>query len=105
MTTKTTDPAVHRPTTLEIPEPNIARFLFSDVRMAPLWTLVRLYVGYEWLTSGWGKATNPAGVWVGAKAGAAVTGFLTGALGASYVITAKAKNLPAQCWENASMCV
>ena len=79
-TIKTTDQAVHRPTTLEIPEPNIARFLFSDVRMAPLWTLVRLYVGYEWLIAGWGKATNPAGVWVGAKAGAAVTGFLTGAL-------------------------
>lgn len=79
-TIKTTDQALSRPTTLEIPEPNIARFLFSDVRMAPLWTLVRLYVGYEWLIAGWGKATNPAGVWVGDKAGAAVTGFLTGAL-------------------------
>jgi thiosulfate dehydrogenase (quinone) large subunit len=64
----------------EIPEPNISRFLFADTRLAPLWTLIRLYVGYEWLMTGWGKFTNPAGVWVGAKAGVAVTGFLTGAL-------------------------
>jgi thiosulfate dehydrogenase (quinone) large subunit len=66
---------------LEIPEPNITRFLFADTRLAPLWTILRLYVGYEWLTAGWGKLTNPAGVWVGEKAGTAVTGFLNGALG------------------------
>jgi thiosulfate dehydrogenase (quinone) large subunit len=64
----------------EIPEPNISRFLFADIRLAPLWTLIRLYAGYEWLMAGWGKFTNPAGVWVGAKAGVAVTGFLGGAL-------------------------
>jgi thiosulfate dehydrogenase [quinone] large subunit len=66
--------------TPEIPEPDITRFLFSDTRLAPFWTVIRLYVGYEWLSAGWEKATNPTGVWVGAKAGAAVTGFLTGAL-------------------------
>jgi len=65
---------------LEIPEPNITRFLFADTRLAPLWTLIRLYIGYEWLIAGWGKLTNPAGVWVGAKAGTAVSGFLNGAL-------------------------
>jgi thiosulfate dehydrogenase (quinone) large subunit len=64
-----------------IPEPNITQFLFGDTRLAPLWTIIRLYVGYEWLTAGWGKLTNPAGVWVGEKAGTAVTGFLNGALG------------------------
>jgi thiosulfate dehydrogenase [quinone] large subunit len=42
--------------------------------------VVRLYLGYEWLTAGLGKLTNPEGVWVGAKAGAAITGFLGGAL-------------------------
>lgn len=68
------------PTLSQIAEPPIARFLFADARMAPLWTIIRLYVGYEWLTAGWGKWTNPAGVWVGAKAGAAVTGFINGAL-------------------------
>jgi thiosulfate dehydrogenase (quinone) large subunit len=65
----------------QIPEPNITRFLFADTRLAPLWTIIRLYVGYEWLTAGWGKLTNPAGVWVGDKAGAAITGFLNGSLG------------------------
>ena len=67
-------------THLEIPEPNISRFLFADTRLAPLWMIIRLYVGYEWLTAGWGKFTNPAGVWVGEKAGVAVGGFLAGAL-------------------------
>ncbi|GAA4021946.1 DoxX family membrane protein [Deinococcus rubellus] len=61
-------------------EPAISRFLFADPRLAPLWTLLRLYVGYEWLLAGWEKLTNPAGVWVGAKAGTAVSGFLQGAL-------------------------
>ncbi len=72
-------PAARR-TNMEIPEPAISRFLFGDTRLALLWTVIRLYVGYEWLTAGWGKLTNPAGVWVGEKAGAAVTGFLNGAL-------------------------
>ena len=77
--TPTTNPPVH-PASLEIPEPRIARFFFANTRLAVLWTIIRIYVGYEWLTAGWEKLTNPAGVWVGAKAGAAVTGFLTGAL-------------------------
>jgi thiosulfate dehydrogenase [quinone] large subunit len=68
------------PTVIQIPEPPITRFLFADTRLAPLWAIIRLYVGYEWLTAGWGKLTNPAGVWVGAKAGTAVTGFMQGAL-------------------------
>jgi thiosulfate dehydrogenase (quinone) large subunit len=76
----TATPAPVRKSHLEIPEPNISKFLFADTRLAPLWTLIRLYVGYEWLIAGWGKLTNPAGVWVGEKAGTAVTGFLNGAL-------------------------
>jgi thiosulfate dehydrogenase [quinone] large subunit len=64
----------------EIPEPPLARLLFADTRLAPLWLIIRLYVGYEWLVAGWGKITNPAGVWVGAKAGTAITGFVQGAL-------------------------
>ncbi|GGR03245.1 DoxX family protein [Deinococcus ruber] len=77
MTTDRAAPAVY---SAEIPEPNITRFLFADTRLAPLWLLLRLYVGYEWLSAGWDKFTNPAGVWVGDKAGAAVSGFLNGAL-------------------------
>lgn len=64
----------------EIPEPPITRMLFADTRLAPLWLIIRLYVGYEWVTSGWGKITNPAGVWIGAKSGAAISGFVKGAL-------------------------
>ena len=66
--------------TIQIAEPPIARFIFADARLAPLWAILRIYLGYEWLVAGWGKFTNPAGVWVGAKAGAAVTGFIKAAL-------------------------
>lgn len=62
----------------EIPEPPLSRFLFSSTQMSWLWLLVRLYVGYEWLTAGWGKVTNPA--WFGPGAGKPITGFLMGAL-------------------------
>jgi thiosulfate dehydrogenase (quinone) large subunit len=43
-----------------IQDPPIARFLFSDTRMAVVWLVLRLWLGYEWLMAGWGKATNPA---------------------------------------------
>ena len=38
----------------------VARFLFSDVRFASFWLVVRVYVGWLWVTSGWGKVQNPA---------------------------------------------
>lgn len=59
-------------------EPPVARLLFSDVRLAWLWLILRLYVGWTWLQAGWGKLGNPA--WTGSNAGAAITGFVTGAL-------------------------
>ncbi len=61
-----------------IPEPKIAEFLFADTRVAWVWLLLRLYVGYEWVMAGWEKMTNAA--WVGAHAGTAISGFLKGAL-------------------------
>ena len=39
----------------QIPEPPLARFLFADTRMAVVWLIVRLYIGYEWLAAGWDK--------------------------------------------------
>src|SRR5258708_25397010 len=42
----------------EIPEPKVARFLFADTRMAWLWLIVRIYVGYQWLTAGFEKLTG-----------------------------------------------
>jgi thiosulfate dehydrogenase [quinone] large subunit len=56
----------------------VARVLFGDVRLAWVWLILRIYVGYEWLSAGWGKLHNPA--WVGGKAGTALTGFINGAL-------------------------
>jgi thiosulfate dehydrogenase [quinone] large subunit len=56
----------------------IAKALFGQVRWAWLWLLLRLYLGWEWLQSGWGKLHNPA--WTGSKAGTAITGFVTNAL-------------------------
>jgi thiosulfate dehydrogenase [quinone] large subunit len=38
-----------------IADPPLARFLFSDTRMAPVWLVVRLYVGWAWLEAGWHK--------------------------------------------------
>jgi thiosulfate dehydrogenase [quinone] large subunit len=49
----------------------VARALFSNTRWAWLWLVVRIYVGYTWLTSGWGKLSNPA--WV--QTGEALKGF------------------------------
>ena len=60
------------------PEPRISKLLFGSRASVPFWTLVRLYLGYLWLTAGWGKVTSPA--WVGPEASGAVTGFLNRAL-------------------------
>ena len=62
----------------EVPEPNVTRFLFADRRMAPVWLVVRVYLGFLWLTSGWGKITE--GGWIGEGAGGAVQGFAQGAM-------------------------
>jgi thiosulfate dehydrogenase (quinone) large subunit len=59
-----------------ITDPPIARILFSDTRLSWLWLLVRLYVGYSWITSGLGKFGNPA--WM--DTGDALKGFWTNAV-------------------------
>ena len=53
-------------------------FFFTSRGSAPLWFVVRLYVGYEWLIAGVDKVMNP--VWFGSGAGAAMKGFVAGAL-------------------------
>src|SRR5947209_14282085 len=78
----------------QIPEPPIARFLFADTRMAWFWLIVRLYVGYQWLTAGLDKLTGHdysigpnfahavnGGAWVfSGHDGTAMKGFVAGAL-------------------------
>lgn len=53
-------------------------WLFDDTRSAPLWFIIRIYLGWAWLTAGWHKIMSPA--WVGPNAGAAVEGFTRNAL-------------------------
>jgi thiosulfate dehydrogenase [quinone] large subunit len=81
----------------QVPEPPISRFLFADTRMAWLWLIVRLYVGYEWLTAGLDKLTGYSftfdasfgqkvgSPWVfGAHDGAGITGFVKGAMALAH---------------------
>jgi thiosulfate dehydrogenase [quinone] large subunit len=73
----------------QIAEPPIAKFFFADTRMAILWVIVRLYVGYEWFTAGFEKMfgrsifgeVSQGGPWIfSGHDGAAMAGFATGAL-------------------------
>jgi thiosulfate dehydrogenase [quinone] large subunit len=57
---------------------SISHFLYADTRIAPFWLIVRLYVGWEWFMAGWGKMMNPK--WFGTDAGAAISGFMKGAV-------------------------
>ncbi|WP_433939243.1 DoxX family membrane protein [Paenibacillus lautus] len=61
-----------------VPENPVSMFLFNSTRSAWIWLLVRLYLGYAWLTSGLKKLTAEA--WTGSEAGAAIQGFVGGAL-------------------------
>ncbi len=61
-------------TPAEIAEPRIARFLFSSPRASWLWLVVRLYLGYEWISAGLDKVGTSS--WTGAQAGTALSGFV-----------------------------
>lgn len=52
-----------------IADPPIAKFLFSDTRMAAVWLIVRLYVGFAWLEAGLNKVIE-----VGAKTNYVIDG-------------------------------
>lgn len=59
-----------------IEDPAFAKMLFGDTRFSFIWLVLRLYLGYEWLTAGWHKVTSPD--WV--QTGVALKGFWTGAI-------------------------
>ncbi len=59
-----------------IEDPPIARFLFSDTRFAPVWTVIRVLIGLSWLEAGLAKFSNPA--WM--QTGDALKGFWTSAV-------------------------
>src|SRR5690625_5440555 len=55
-----------------------SRWLFTNTTSAWIWLILRLYLGYSWLMAGINKVTSHA--WTGENAGAAVEGFMYGAL-------------------------
>ncbi|MFN8563498.1 MAG: DoxX family protein [Anaerolineae bacterium] len=59
-----------------IEDPPLARLLFSDTRFAVVWLVIRVLIGYSWLSAGWGKVTNPA--WM--QTGEALKGYWTSAV-------------------------
>ncbi len=58
-----------------VSNPPIARLLFDDTRLAPVWLVIRVLLGWTWLNAGWEKLQNPA--WM---SGDALKGFWTGAV-------------------------
>jgi thiosulfate dehydrogenase (quinone) large subunit len=61
-----------------IQDPPIARFFFQSTMAAWLWLVVRVYVGYDFLTAGFHKFNTPA--WMDGS-GQGIMGFWKGALG------------------------
>lgn len=70
-----TKPIISERGNIIIPDPPLARLLFSSTRLAWLWLIVRVYVGWQWLSSGWGKFSG--GTW---SSGDALRGFWTNAI-------------------------
>ncbi|MFZ3043528.1 MAG: TQO small subunit DoxD [Minisyncoccia bacterium] len=66
-------------TTLTLTQSRLAHLFTADSKSAPLWFIVRIYLGYAWFMAGYEKLINPA--WFGSGAGAAMQGFVQGALG------------------------
>src|SRR5690606_8872688 len=65
----------------EIRGSTLAQKLFHSTSFAWLWTIVRVWLGWTWLTSGWGKLSNPA--WM--ETGAALRGYLNNALSGTAI--------------------
>lgn len=61
-----------------VEENPLSRFLFANTKSAWIWLILRLYLGYSWLMAGIGKVGSDA--WTGANAGAAIEGYMNGAL-------------------------
>jgi thiosulfate dehydrogenase [quinone] large subunit len=63
---------------VQFEDPPLARALFADTRWAWIWLIVRLYVGWAWLSEGLAKASTPG--WIGARAGSFLGVWVTRAL-------------------------
>jgi len=58
-------------------DPPIVQFLFSSPMTAPLWLIVRVYIGWQWLTAGWEKLHSNG--WVN-QGGSALATYWTRAI-------------------------
>lgn len=58
-------------TVVEVDGPPFARYLFANSRAGLFWLPIRLFLGFSWLTSGWGKFTGEG--WL--DGGAALAGY------------------------------
>jgi len=67
------------PSSERFPEPAIAKFFLASAGSSPMWFVVRMEVGAEWVLAGWEKITSP--VW--GTSGKALNGFVAGALAKS----------------------
>jgi thiosulfate dehydrogenase [quinone] large subunit len=70
-----TTQAIGKRQTIQIPDPPFAHTIFQTTRFSWLWLILRVYLGYSWLTSGWGKINNM--VW---RTGAPLRGFWENAI-------------------------
>jgi thiosulfate dehydrogenase [quinone] large subunit len=59
-----------------VTNPPIARFLFEDTRLAPVWAVIRILLGLSWIDAASHKLSSPA--WM--ETGAALKGFWTNAI-------------------------
>lgn len=64
--------------TYTVEQSSFAHFFTNSTKSAPFWLIVRLYVGYEFFMAGWEKVVSP--MWFGSSAGAALQGFVNGAV-------------------------
>ncbi len=60
-------------------DPPVAQFLFSDTRFSVVWLVIRVLLGWGWLSAGLSKIDDPA--WM--QTGEALKGFWTNAVAVS----------------------
>ncbi len=60
----------------EVTNPPLARLLFDDVRLAPVWLIIRVLLGWAWVDASMHKLSSPA--WM--QTGEALKGFWAGAV-------------------------
>lgn len=60
----------------KVEDPPLAKTLFADPRLSVLWLILRVWLGYQWVSAALHKVSSPA--WV--DGGAALKGFWTGAV-------------------------